>query len=253
MARTAKLANPNGAPAAKAGVRTVERTVSYLEGGRVSQKLRTRDALVGVAADLIGKGKAVSVSEVADAARVSRTTAYRYFPTSEMLSAQATLFAAGGIETRHLDHLVHGPGTAEAKLDAVILGSDAMTAAHEPAFRSLLRYCMEAGTAAGGLDKGGSGKSGSGRSLPRRPPFRRQWLEAALADTRQQLGAKRFARLTGALSLLCGIEAFVVLQDVCAMSAQDAREAKRWAGRLLLRGALAETAAERAAGRTKGV
>jgi AcrR family transcriptional regulator len=223
MAKTAKRAKVNGA---RTDVVEVDRTTAYLDGGRVSQKLRTRDALVSGAADLIRRGQPVSVTEVADAARVSRTTAYRYFPTSEMLSAQASLFVAGSIETQHLDDIIHGTGTPEEKLDAVIAGSDAMTATNESAFRSLLRYSLEANTASKGL--------------PRRPPFRRQWIETALADVKKELGAKRFNRLSGALSLLCGVESFVVLQDICAMNPDEAREAKRWAAQLLLRAALAE-------------
>jgi AcrR family transcriptional regulator len=236
MAKTAKLAKANSV---KVEVPAVDRTTAYLDGGRVSQKLRTRDALVNGAADLIRRGQPVSVTEVADAARVSRTTAYRYFPTSEMLSAQASLFVAGSIETQHLDDLLHGTGTPEEKLDAVIAGSDAMTATNESAFRSLLRYSLEANAAS---------KGGSGKGLPRRPPFRRQWIEIALADVKKDLGAKRFNRLSGALSLLCGVESFVVLQDICAMSADEAREAKRWAAQLLLRAALAESEDTRSAG-----
>jgi AcrR family transcriptional regulator len=230
MAKTAKPAKVNGARTDAAGV---DRTASYLDGGRVSQKLRTRDALVSGAADLIRRGQPVSVTEVADAARVSRTTAYRYFPTSEMLSAQASLFVAGSIETQHLDDIIHGTGTSEEKLDAVIAGSDAMTAAYEQAFRTLLRFSLEAGASKG---------------LPRRPPFRRQWIETALADVKKELGLKRFNRLSGALSLLCGVESFVVLKDICAMAPDEAREAKRWAAQLLLRAALAESEDARVSG-----
>jgi AcrR family transcriptional regulator len=197
---------------------------TYLDVGRVNQKLRTRDALVSVAADFVRKGQQVSVTDVADAARVSRTTAYRYFPTSEMLLAQATITIASSIDSQHLVDIAHGPGTPEEKLDAIIAGSDTMTATYESAFRSLLRFSVEAGM---------QGNKG----LPPRPTFRRGWLEGALADLKKELGPAQFGRLTAVLSLLCGIESFVVLKDICGMKPEEAREVKRWAAQQLLHAA----------------
>jgi AcrR family transcriptional regulator len=204
-----------------------DRFSAYLDLGRKNQKLRTRDALVSVAADLIRKGQPISVTDVADAARVSRTTAYRYFPTTEMLAAQATLAAADVAESRELDRIAAGPGTPAEKLDAIIAGSHAMTTAHQTALRSLLRFTVEAGAK---------------DDVPHRPSFRRTWIEGVLAPLRKELGPKRFARLTGALCLLCGIEAIVVLSDICRMPPDEAREAKRWAGQRLLQAAIDEAA-----------
>ncbi len=49
-----------------------------------------------------------------------------------------------------------------------------------------------------------------------------------------------FRRLVAALSLCMGIEALVVLRDVCALESSEAQEALRWAARTLLRSSLAE-------------
>jgi AcrR family transcriptional regulator len=216
----------------RSGSRSKEK--GYLDVGRVNQKLRTRDALVTVAADFIRRGRQVSVAEVADLARVSRTTAYRYFPTQDLLHAQAALFAAGSIETDQLDALARGSGSPEEKVDAVIVGSDAMTTRHDAAFRAMLRLSL--------------GSQGDARnSLPRRPSYRRTWLSAALSSLRTDLGEDRFDRLVAALSLLCGIEAAIVLQDICRMKPAQARELKRWAARHLLHAAVHEAADVRAA------
>ncbi|MEY9964747.1 AcrR family transcriptional regulator [Streptacidiphilus sp. MAP12-16] len=48
--------------------------------GRANQKLRTRNAIVQAAAELIRTGGEVTMLEVAKAALVSEATAYRYFP-----------------------------------------------------------------------------------------------------------------------------------------------------------------------------
>src|SRR5690348_8698497 len=60
------------------------------QGGRVAQKQRTRSELLRAARALAGAGRVPGVAEVADAAGISRTTAYRYFPTQEVLLAEAT-------------------------------------------------------------------------------------------------------------------------------------------------------------------
>ena len=211
------------------GEKATPRASDYLDLGRTNQKMRTRDALVSAAVDVIRAGQPVTVADVADTARVSRTTAYRYFPTSEMLAAQATLAAFDQIEVRALEAIAAGPGTPQQKLERVITGTDAMTAGHEAAFRSLVRFTVEA--------------RGSNNSvIPRRPGFRRQWLDTALSSLRAELGHSRFERLTAALSMFCGIESFIVLNDICLMPHGEARDVKQWAGQLLLRAALAEAA-----------
>jgi len=201
--------------------------------GRINQKRRTRDALVNAALDFIRRGEHFSVADIADAAGVSRPTAYRYFATPELLHAQATLFAAGRIETGELDQLARGNGSAEQKLDALIRGSDAMTASHEAEFRSLLRLSLDPGIK-------------STDTLPRRPQFRQSWLSSALAELKDELGESRFDRLVAALSLMCGIESFIVLHDVLRMNRRQASDVKRWAARLLLRAAIQETTDDRA-------
>src|SRR5579872_4176513 len=63
---------------------------------RVGQKNRTRKALLAAADALIRNGKPPTVTDVAEAAGISRATAYRYFPTQEMLWAEVALFSVGG-------------------------------------------------------------------------------------------------------------------------------------------------------------
>src|SRR5579885_891690 len=60
------------------------------KNGRIAQKERTRSELLRAAGELLRAGSVPTVSDVADAARISRTTAYRYFPTQELLLAEAT-------------------------------------------------------------------------------------------------------------------------------------------------------------------
>src|SRR6476469_7924920 len=63
------------------------------ESGRVAQKRRTRKAIVAAAAALLAQGRTPSVSDVAEAADVSRRTVYMYFPTTEQLLIDAALLS----------------------------------------------------------------------------------------------------------------------------------------------------------------
>ena len=57
---------------------------------RVNQRYRTRKDLISAAARLMKDGRKPSLDEVAEAARVSRATAYRYFPNVEGLLVEAS-------------------------------------------------------------------------------------------------------------------------------------------------------------------
>jgi AcrR family transcriptional regulator len=60
---------------------------------REAQRRRTRAAIVAAAMDLLEQGQTPSLSDVADAADVSRRTVYLHFPTLEQLLIDATVGA----------------------------------------------------------------------------------------------------------------------------------------------------------------
>src|SRR5919109_254504 len=64
-------------------------TVPYESTGRVNQKTRTRRALVAATRELLAQGVVPTMEGAAAAAAVSRTTAYRYFPSMPALLAAA--------------------------------------------------------------------------------------------------------------------------------------------------------------------
>ena len=64
--------------------------VSKQEDPRANQKERTRAALVAAAAGMLREGIAPGVAEAAQRAKVSRATAYRYFPTQDSLLVEVT-------------------------------------------------------------------------------------------------------------------------------------------------------------------
>lgn len=196
-----------------------------LETGRVNQKARTRTALVDAAIELIGEGAEFSVPAVADRARVSRTTAYNYFPTTESLYAQAVLTFVARSDLPDFYSLFEDSADARTRMLAVVETSDTSVARHEQLYRGMLRVSLD---------------EGRGDDVPRRPAYRPQWLADALAPIRESLDRRVFGRLVSALSLCVGVEPHVVLRDVCGLSVEEARRTKRWAAQALLEAALAE-------------
>jgi AcrR family transcriptional regulator len=201
-----------------------------LEAGRTNQKWRTRKALVEAAAQLMRAGQMPSVAEVADAARVSRTTAYRYFPTQEHLLSEGVLQDATKAEIERLAALMDSPGTPEHHIDVLVRGYHAWMTRLKPAARAVLRASLQAGAADGT------------HNTPRRPAYAVPIVTYALAPLQAQLGAKRFSRLVSALVVCVSIEGCVALEDICGLDDNAAEDVKRWAARTLIRGAVEERA-----------
>src|SRR6266511_3212454 len=89
--------------------------MTYELNGRVAQKRRTREALIAAARQLVAEGATPTVEAAAEAASISRTTAYRYFPN------QRALLAAAHPETAVESLLpVDAPSDVAARLDLVV-------------------------------------------------------------------------------------------------------------------------------------
>lgn len=199
---------------------------TYLTSGRVNQKHRTREALLDAAAELIRAGRNFSIGEVADIAKVGRTTAYRYFPSIDLLVAHAALWKVAGQEQSEFEARFERCETPFDRVEAVVLESDRSTNEHKNEFRAMLRVSLEQG----GDDK------------EHRSRIRYFVLKKALEGLQEQLGKGAFERVVCALSLTVGVEAQIVLRDICLLSGNAARDVKLWAARAILKEALAEVA-----------
>src|SRR5918997_6768931 len=99
---------------------------------------RTRRAMIEAATRLVREGASPSVTEVADAAGVSRATAYRYFPTQESLLAEVIVpdleaaLAAGAL-----------PEDLESRFGAAFATIWSSYIEHEAAYRTMLRRGLE--------------------------------------------------------------------------------------------------------------
>jgi len=204
--------------------------------GRYKQKRRTRTAVLTAARELIRQGKIPSVADAADAADVSRRTAYRYFPTQEQLLTEAQL--EGGrasiepvFEPAELAHDV------EARLDALVRAMYAELQSTEPLMRTMIRLTVDRSRDEHTAD--------AAEAEPPRRGYRRiDWIEMALSPVRMQLDETSFERLVSGLALCIGIEALLVLRDVRGLDLAAAEEVSRWVARSLLHASLAESNAQ---------
>lgn len=195
-------------------------------GGRLKQKLRTRRHLVATAARLMHAGGRPTVGEVADAAEVSRRTAYRYFPTQSKLLIEAAL---EGLRPRMDEAIAAGPmdteESLERRVDRLVTAMQRMTAEHEHLLRSMIQLTVLEPRAG---------------DVPPRGVRRVEWIESAIRPGGFSLPRASYEHLVSALSVCTGIEAFVVLRDIRGLSTAQAIEMSRWMSRAVLHQALAD-------------
>jgi AcrR family transcriptional regulator len=200
-----------------------------LESGRINQKRRTRAAIVQGARTLIAQGQTPTVAQAAEAGLVSRTTAYRYFPTQESLLVEIALDEnVDDIEALVAD----GPGARDpiAHVQDVLDALNAHVVGAQVAYRSALRLYLDQSIAA--IAKGDDpGLLREGRRV--------RWITDALEPLRKQIGPKRFETVVRALSVLAGTEPMVVMRDVCHADDDEARAVCRWVAGLVLEAATA--------------
>ena len=208
-------------------------TTASVTTGRVRQKGRTRSALLAAAIRLITAGVQPSVAEVADAAEVSRRTAYRYFPTQEQMLVEAALEGVRGIMTKAIEGPPSGRRDAAdvaARLDRAVQALQQSAVANEQLLRTMIRLTVSSASRVPPRDP----------SLPKRGYRRIEWIALALAPVRTRLGKRRYERLVSAIAMCVGIEALIVLRDLRGLSERDAEDVSRWAAATLLRASLDE-------------
>ncbi|MFE9581823.1 TetR/AcrR family transcriptional regulator [Nocardia sp. NPDC006044] len=194
--------------------------VPYEEGGRRSQKARTRSALVSATRGLLAQGKIPTVEEAAQAADISRTTAYRYFAN------QRALLAAVRPEIER-DDLLPDPAPADpaARLELVMRECVRITREWEPELRTSLRLSLEPDATDTTLLRRGRGIG---------------WLEHALAPLRAHRPGLDVHRLAVTIRSATGIESYIWLVDVAGLTRAEAAETLCRTAQALLAYALAE-------------
>lgn len=195
---------------------------------RANQKQRTRGAIVDAAVQLVRDGAKPTVAQAAEAAGVSRATAYRYFPTPEDLLIEVATVTPAMQPVEAVLAELGDDADPETRFLRVQETFNAVVVQEEAQMRTALRAYLDNWLA----------RRQRGPEL--REGRRMRWLDRVLAPARGALSAKQRRRLECALALTLGMDGMVVMKDVCRLKDDEARDVLRWAGLVLLRAGLAE-------------
>ena len=200
------------------------RTPPPPDTGPTGPPARTYRLLLGHAMALVRRGRIPSVPELAVKARVSRATAYRYFPSrSKLVSAVVaeSLAPVRRFEPTAPDGLV--------RVRELFDKTFPLFKRFEPHMRAALQLSLEHES----LER-----TGLLEEEPYRRGHRRYMLHRAAAPLAATLGPEAYERLLKALSLIYGIESYVVLRDIWGASYREVEVVARWMVEALIESAL---------------
>jgi AcrR family transcriptional regulator len=191
---------------------------------RANQRERTRSAIMEGARKLLRDGRIPSVADAAEAALVSRATAYRYFPTQSALIQEAVHTGLPNTwepDRRHADLMAFADRVERAVAEMLTLTHD-----NEAILRGVLLLSLQQWATIQAGDK-------IEEELVTRGRGRIPAIQAALAPYRDTLTPAALRRLTIGLSLIVGAESLVVLRDIWDLEETEAKEVARWIARTL--------------------
>lgn len=197
---------------------------------RDGQRARTRRDLVRAGLDLLRQGQTPTVAEVAEAAGVSRRTAYRYFAGADHLIVDALLEdMRSGVEGEIDAGATEGEDVG-TRVDRLVDALHHLTVDKEQLLRQMIRFTLDRGPIEPGV--------------PPRPSRRLEYVDQALSPLQATLAPAAYQRLVHATAVVIGIEARIVLRDICGLDDEAIVDTERWAAHALLEAAQREAAAE---------
>lgn len=189
-------------------------------------RARTFRIVMDAAVRLSQSGTIPSVSDVAEAAEVSRATAYRYFPTQSALVEAVVYEALGPILEWRSDS-----DDVEQRVSELFAFAYPRMQSKQTSLCASLAVALE--------------RRARNLPAPRSRATRRILLSKALQPLERKFAKPELLRLAQALSLVFGIESIVVLSDVWRFEGEKAADVIKWAADALVRTALAEFAAKK--------
>lgn len=202
-------------------------------------RARTRHRLLTSAMSLVQRGRVPSIAEVAQHSGVARATAYRYFPSRSKL-----ISAIVGESLAPVRSFVPRAVDGRQRVRELLTQTFPQFKEFEPHMRAALQLSLEHESLA---------RAGLLEEEPYRRGFRRDLLRRAAAPLKAELGPKRLERLIKALSLVYGIEPYVVLKDIWGAGNAEVEAIARWMVEALLDAAMREIRPTRGPANTVGL
>jgi len=205
-----------------------------MSDGRVNQKARTRTAILDAAVDLLREGQQVTVPAVADHARVSAATAYRYFASADDLAHEAALelldfVASLEVVTTAIDD---AGDDVDARLEALLRTLGWRMLNEQLPFRQLAKAGLEQWFA--------QQQHAPDNETPVRKGRRDSYTRRVLEPARASMTTADYERLVCALNVGWGTEAMISLIDINQLEPAAALEVMLATCRWILHGALSE-------------
>ena len=164
-----------------------------------------------------------SVAEAAEEARVSRATAYRYFPTQGALIHEAV--KAVLVPASDWEELLAGGGDLAGRVERLVAKVFELTRDNEALLRGTLLLSLQQWA-----------KTQAGEDLGE-PPIERggrlEGLQVALEPFEGALDADGLRRLAIAVSVFLGIESRIVMCDIWHLGDDEAEQVTLWTVRAL--------------------
>jgi AcrR family transcriptional regulator len=191
-------------------------------------KAATFHLLLGTAMDIIrDAGHIPSVPEVAVRSKVSRATAYRYFPSRSALITAVIDSSLGPVRT-----LASDSPDGRQRVQELFLLTFPRFKEFEPQLRAAAQLALEQWA----LERAG---------LLEEEPYRRghrvRILAHAIEPLAPQLTPALRTRLHHALSVVYGIEPYMILKDIWGLPDRDVERTALWMANALIDAALKES------------
>ncbi|CRY15169.1 TetR family transcriptional regulator [Yersinia enterocolitica] len=194
-------------------------------------RARTRRLLIDTAMSMYEQGAFPSITEVANAAQLSRATAYRYFPTQSALVSAMVDESLGPI-------LAWQPTQPDAgqRIAELLSFAYPRMLQHEGVLRAALHLSLQ--------------QWADNRSNPNNEEKlirgnRKRLLKLAVEPLEGKLTPEALQRVIHAFSLIYGSEVFMVLKDIWHLDDAGIQDVTQWMGKAIL--LQAETDAKQAA------
>lgn len=183
-------------------------------------RARTRRLLIDTAMSMYEQGAFPSITEVANAAQLSRATAYRYFPTQSALVSAMVDESLGPI-------LSWQPTQPDARQRIAELLSFAYPRMlqHEGVLRAALHLSLQ--------------QWADNRNHPNNEEKlvrgnRKRLLKLAVEPLEGKLEPEALQRVIHAFSLIYGSEVFMVLKDIWHLDEAGIQDVTQWMGKAIL-------------------
>ncbi|EEQ14182.1 TetR-family regulatory protein [Yersinia frederiksenii ATCC 33641] len=183
-------------------------------------RARTRRLLIDTAMSMYEQGAFPSITEVANAAQLSRATAYRYFPTQSALVSAMVDESLGPI-------LSWQPTQPDARQRIAELLSFAYPRMlqHEGVLRAALHLSLQ---------QWADDRNHSNNEDKLVRGNRKRLLKLAVEPLEGKLEPEALQRVIYAFSLIYGSEVFMVLKDIWHLDEAGIQDVTQWMGKAIL-------------------